>query len=165
MLAPLSPGARSLAGLRYLEILDGLHVAHPLERIEPSSPVAVVKRALLDDFAPAYAILSQDRGVLYTGDGTDCFLLVPIGTATHDLLDMIRRELRADVGMVLTRSLASGEHSSVLVNDGKTYTCVCLACAPLPCEGEPLMFLMVFHDCGAYEPGKLPFRRTTEIRQ
>ncbi len=122
---------------------------------QPPSMVAMAERLVLDRLGPAYVIVSQERDVLYTGGGISRFLNVPKGTATHDLLAMIKPELRIDVRAVLHRSVANGEEATrdnILVREGSRRSQVRIACAPIGPRGDQQAFVLVFHDCGEFEP-------------
>lgn len=129
-------------------------VAHSADRSRQPATVAFAERLILDRLGPAYAIVSQERDVLYTGGDIESYLMVPKGVATHDLLAMIKPEMRMDVRAILHRTVSNATEetrNNVLIKDDGKLKRVRIQCAPLQKDGEHYTYIIVFHNCGEYD--------------
>ncbi|MBI1182138.1 MAG: PAS domain-containing protein [Alphaproteobacteria bacterium] len=130
-----------------------------------SSVVAQAERLVLDRLGPAYAVISRDREVLYTGGPIERYLAVPRGASTQELLSMTKQELRLDVRAVIHRAFIEREkpvrQTVVFAEDGR-WTRLRLECLPLGTDGAREAHVLAFHDCGRVDPGDAAQRTGTD---
>lgn len=77
---------------RKLEPSDGWE-ADPSDRQEPS--FEEVRLTLLDEYAPPGVVVNEQREIVHVFEGAGAYLRVAAGAPTHDVLEVIRPELRS----------------------------------------------------------------------
>jgi two-component system CheB/CheR fusion protein len=116
------------------------------------------RRVMLEAFAPVAVLINRDLTCLHSSGPTDRYLRVPQGPPTHDLLAIIRPELRVRLRMAL--QLAWHQKRRMAVNLGQvadaggTYV-IHVELLPVPNEDEELM-LACFQERAALESDRDP---------
>jgi two-component system CheB/CheR fusion protein len=71
------------------------------------------QRVLLEDYAPAAALINRNHEILYFHGATNLYLQQPTGQPTHDLLTLAQEGLRARIRAVLQKARREGGRASV----------------------------------------------------
>lgn len=122
---------------------------------KPASPASLAERVILDKLGPAYAVITQDRELLFTGGAIGKFLTVPQGAATQELLSMTRPGIRLDVRAVVHRAVSDGapaRRDGIVFQDGNYRSRLKLDCVPLERAGDQNLYVVAFSELGAAEP-------------
>jgi two-component system, chemotaxis family, CheB/CheR fusion protein len=90
-------------------------------------PGELVRRALLETYAPASILINLRHECLFLSGPTDRYLRLAPGRPSHDLLDMIRPEMRSKLRSAVKRAVL--ERTAVVVVGGRTER-----------DGHPLLF-------------------------
>ncbi len=108
-----------------------------------------MQKALLDEFAPAAALIDQNFRVLCQYGAIGSFLEFQSGEPTHDLLSLVRQGLRAKLRSAVQRALQA-EAGSVdaparVKRDGKYVGCV-IAARKISGQHDEGLILVTFRD-------------------
>jgi two-component system, chemotaxis family, CheB/CheR fusion protein len=90
-------------------------------------PGELVRRTLLETYAPASILINLRHECLFLSGPTDRYLRLAPGRPSHDLLDMIRPEMRSKLRGAIKRAVL--ERTAVVVGGGRTVR-----------DGHPLPF-------------------------
>lgn len=115
-----------------------------------ASAADIAQRILVDEFAPASALVNSKYEVIYFGGPSEHFLAQPPGAPTRDLLLLARPGLRSRLRKALRQAAVSGarvEVSNARVKRGNLFESVKLTVVPAANTDEfgPLL-LVVFED-------------------
>lgn len=75
----------------------GIHLRHRVER------------HILDNHTPAHVVVRDDGDILFSSGGTGGLLEMPRGAPTHNLFEMIPREMRLELRSLLRQSAETGQ--------------------------------------------------------
>ncbi|MGF1552965.1 MAG: CheR family methyltransferase [Paracoccaceae bacterium] len=141
--------------------LVGLEPPEQSERAEPAperqrSPAELgaqlADRAIIEELGPAFALIGEGRDLLYSGGPVERYLSLPRGSASLEVLSLVREDLRMYVRALLHRAGnqpgdAERERVIVAASDGPRY--LRLVCRRLADErlASP-QYLLVFQDLG-----------------
>ena len=134
-------GGQGLPGLR-----------SPDQMAEPDLG-AIAQRILLTEFAPRYAIVSDQGQVVHLAEGVDKFLQPPVGNFANSVTRMARRGLSAGLRSAFAESVRRRRtvvHEFPAVQTAEGLARVRLTVQPMPelGHGEGL-YLLVFEDLGS----------------
>lgn len=79
------------------------------QRLSPTGFAGIAQRWILDEFAPATAIVNRKLDVLYLYGDVDRYLNVPTGEPRHSLPDMLREGLKTRVRGAIHRAVRDRE--------------------------------------------------------
>jgi two-component system CheB/CheR fusion protein len=138
-------------------IIPGSRAANPASDVDLG---AVAQRILLDEFAPKYAIVSEEGQVVFLSEGADIYIQPPAGSFSNNIMRMVRRGL--SVGLrtafnqaIRTRRTVAREVPAVHTAEG--LQSVRVTVQPMPELGhEDGLYMIVFQDHGA------PLRRSED---
>lgn len=122
-----------------------------------SSYAGLCRRLMLDVYAPVAVLIDRDLRCLHSSGPTERYLRVPPGSPTHDLLALVRPELRsrmkmalqlawrqnrrmrADIGQVTEQGATSSIHADLLpvLPDGKELMLICFQESPSLAGARP----------------------------
>lgn len=109
-------------------------------------------RILAERFAPPGVIVSEDRSVLEFRGQTGRFLAPAQGTATLDLLRLVREELRLPLRRALDRARVEqvpARAVGVVVNDGSADSSLEVEVVPLPLASAAPFYAISFRELAA----------------
>ncbi|HEX2555824.1 MAG TPA: CheR family methyltransferase [Microvirga sp.] len=137
--------------------IPGWRAANPAAEVDLG---AVAQRILLDEFAPKYAIVSEEGQVVFLSEGVDIYIQPPAGSFSNNIMRMVRRGL--SVGLrtafnqaIRTRRTVAREVPAVHTAEG--LQSVRVTVQPMPELGhEDGLYMIVFQDHGP------PLRRSEE---
>ncbi len=119
----------------------------------------LIERALLDQYAPAGAVVDEGGDIFYLHGRTGRFLEPSQGEAGMNILKMAREGLRRDLTMALHKAVAIKElvrHPGLRVKTNGDFTVVNLTVQPVPGRADssaaPKMFLVILEDAPAAGP-------------
>jgi two-component system CheB/CheR fusion protein len=122
--------------------------------VEPTLKTAT-ERLVLDQFAPAYAVINSDGDLLQSSGRTGKYLELPSGTPDTNIFSMARPGLRLELRTGLQRAITSGQRVgrpkvTVGTNGGRQE--IHLYIQPIR-FGPPseALYLIVFQDLGAVQ--------------
>ncbi len=120
---------------------------------------AVAERRLLEHYAPAHVVITQDGEVLHASARTGKFLELPAGAPDSSIFSLARRGLRLELRAALHRAATSGEavtQSNLRIGTNGGQQAIDLHVQPLRQDGAPEgLYLVVFRELG-------PVRQTAE---
>jgi two-component system CheB/CheR fusion protein len=70
--------------------IPGSRAANPASEVDLG---AVAQRILLDEFAPKYAIVSEEGQIVFLSEGVDIYIQPPAGSFSNNIMRMVRRGL------------------------------------------------------------------------
>jgi two-component system CheB/CheR fusion protein len=137
--------------------IPGSRAANPASEVDLG---AVAQRILLDEFAPKYAIVSEEGQIVFLSEGVDIYIQPPAGSFSNNIMRMVRRGL--SVGLrtafnqaIRTRRTVAREVPAVHTAEG--LQSVRVTVQPMPELGhEDGLYMIVFQDHGA------PLRRSED---
>jgi len=116
----------------------------------------LTERALLQQYAPAGALINGRGDILYLHGRTGQYLEPAPGEAGMNILKMAREGMRRELTTALHKSAANGEpvrHAGLLVKTNGTFTTVSLKVQPVSVGPDPAtvptLFLVSFEDAPA----------------
>ena len=127
---------------------DGVRVpARPGQGQLPSHQAALAdlcRRLVMETYAPAAVLINRKHECLYSLGPTDRYLRVAPGHPTHDLLAMVRQDMRTKLRSAI--QLASQENARIVVAGGRTNHdgdpgSFSIAVQPVLSEGEELLLI------------------------
>ncbi len=133
---------------------DGIRVAARIGQGQvPSRQAALAelcRRMVMETYAPAAVLINRKHECLYFLGPTDRYLRVAPGHPTHDLLAMVRQDMRTRLRSALQR--ASQAHASVAVAGGPVNgdsgggTLFRIDAMPVMYEGDELLLICFVHE-------------------
>ena len=127
---------------------DGVRVpARPEQGQLPSHQAALAdlcRRLVMETYAPAAVLINRKHECLYSLGPTDRYLRVAPGHPTHDLLAMVRQDMRTKLRSAI--QMASQEKVRIVVLGGRTNHdgnpgSFSIAVQPVLSEGEALLLI------------------------
>ncbi len=146
--------------------LPSLAPGGPAARRSPKAPGEspprlreLTERALLQQFAPAGALIDQRGDILYLHGRTGLYLEPAPGEAGMNILKMAREGLRRELTTAVLKAVASKgpvRHPRVRVKTNGDFTSVDVTVRPLAAEAgaEPSLLLVVFEESPPAPPEK-----------
>jgi two-component system CheB/CheR fusion protein len=123
---------------------------------EQQSTVAALERILLDQYAPAWVIVTSLGESVYFSPRTGRFLEPAVGAPSLDVVGMARKGLRLDLRTALHKAVKAGEtvvHERVAVEMNGDVQMINLIVRPLRELGsEHSLYLVVFQEIGLPQP-------------
>lgn len=121
---------------------------------------ALIRTLLLENYAPAAILINRRHECLYLFGPTERYLRPVKGRPTHNLLDMIRPDLRTKLRSAIKR--APAERASIVLKSGRAMGSGLpgpfqVEIRPIPNDGDELL-LVTFVD----EPGQVDAEPATE---
>ena len=120
--------------------------------VEPSLK-ATTERLLLDQFAPAYAVINTDGDLLQSSGRTGKYLELPPGTPDTNIFNMARPGLRLELRAALQRAITTAQPAmrpKVIIETNGGQQEIDLYVQPLRFEPRPeALYMVVFQDLGA----------------
>jgi two-component system CheB/CheR fusion protein len=141
---------------------DGARGRAPPGVGRPSTPKPdlgeLVRHALLESYAPAAILINYQQECLFLFGPTEQYLRLAPGRPSHDLLDMVRPEMRSKLRLAVKRAIA--EQAPVVVDGGRTMRDgqslpFRVDIRPLIGAGDALL-LVSFLDSPAWKEGDAP---------
>ena len=110
------------------------------------------EQLILNHVGPPFAIVAEDRSILYTMGAIDRYLSFPRGAPSLDIINAVKPDLKMDVRSVLHRAM-SGEDAIVnaqllMVEQDKRRRRLRIECRPVGSVQGKHSYLIAFHDCG-----------------
>ncbi|WP_299564359.1 CheR family methyltransferase [uncultured Sulfitobacter sp.] len=116
-----------------------------------------VERHIIEQHTPAHAVVRRDGEIVFVSGGTGGFLEMPRGAPSHDLLDMVPRDLRLELRgtlrqVVESRRAVTRRDLSIVTASGDTQR-LTLKVEPLRATGaSDGLFIVFFHPTVAPAP-------------
>ena len=132
---------------------DGVRVpARPGQGQLPSHQAALAdlcRRLVMETYAPAAVLINRKHECLYSLGPTDRYLRVAPGHPTHDLLAMVRQDMRTKLRSAI--QMASQGNARIVVPGGRTNHdgnpgSFSIAVQPVLSEGEELLLICFIDD-------------------
>lgn len=112
----------------------------------------VGQRILLDEFAPRYAIVSEDQNILSLSEGMDTYLVHPVGAFDATLSKLIRPDLRVALRSTFREAQKEKrkvQHAGATFKRDQGVGRVRITVQPMPQLGtDDALFMVVFSDLG-----------------
>ena len=111
-----------------------------------------LERKLLDQLAPTSVVIDENDEVLYFHGKTGRFLEHPAGAPSHDIIEMVRPELRRELRTAIRHMKQTGEAVSreqVMVRTDGDQEAISLLVRPMSLDEETDLYLVVFRDSTA----------------
>ncbi|WP_198670775.1 CheR family methyltransferase [Oceanicella sp. SM1341] len=137
----------------------GAEAPAPRNRLEAAG-VHLRQRAemqVLERYAPAHVVVSQEGEILHYSTGTGPYLEMPRGAPSRQLLELARRDLRTSLRTALRQALETGRRAGrevLMLEPGTEQGRMArLTVEPLDPGGEAgeALFLVLFHPLGEWQ--------------
>jgi hypothetical protein len=112
------------------------------------TPTTTIQAALLDEFGPPSAVVDVNERILYFHGHAQPYLQIPPGETTHDLLDLVRPELRPVVRAALREAIAERRIVAIELQSETEVGPVLVTAAPLRHSRSPDYFRVSFESSG-----------------
>jgi two-component system CheB/CheR fusion protein len=132
---------------------DGVRVPARLGQGQlPSHQTALAdlcRRLVMETYAPAAVLINRKHECLYSLGPTERYLRVAPGHPTHDLLAMVRQDMRTKLRSAI--QMASQGNTQIIIPGGRTNHdrdpgSFSIAVQPVPSEGEKLLLVCFIDD-------------------
>jgi two-component system CheB/CheR fusion protein len=109
-----------------------------------------IERVILEEYAPASAVINQQAEVLYFSGNTGKFLEPASGVPSNKIISMARKNLRLELRSAIHRAISTGKEvvrESIAFKSGREVQQIDLIVRPLPEVGkEAELFIVIFRE-------------------
>lgn len=109
-----------------------------------------IERVILEEYAPASAVINQQAEVLYFSGNTGKFLEPPSGVPSNKIISMARKNLRLELRSAIHRAISSGKEvvrKNISFKSGREVQQFDLIVRPLPEVGkEAELYIVIFRE-------------------
>lgn len=125
---------------------------------QPVDLTAMAQRIVLDEFAPAYAIIDESAHILNSSADLQKYIQIQGGDYQNNLIRMVHSDLRIGLRATLREAINNSrkvQHDHLSIRYGDRVQRMMLTVQPMPGLGEEEhLYMVVFHELG------LPAERT-----